>query len=90
MISDGDNDPRYERLSKRFNTDFISGERLYPVENGGRMLQRMLDTFLEQPSSYLMKLDTDTRIHRRFRFMPGGHSGFRNFRVGDSPGEIEA
>jgi hypothetical protein len=72
MISDGDNDPRYERLSKRFNTDFISGERLYPVENGGKMLQRMLDAFLEQPSSYLIKLDTDTRIHRRFRFMPAG------------------
>jgi hypothetical protein len=72
MISDGDDDPRYELLSQRFNIDYMAGERLYPVENGGKMLQRMLDAFLEQPCSYLIKLDTDTRIHRRLRFMPTG------------------
>lgn len=76
MISDGDNDSRYSRLSRRFNTDYLLGERLYPVENGGKMLQRMLDVFLEQPSSYLVKLDTDTRIHRRLRYMPTGRVVF--------------
>lgn len=72
IISDGDNDSRYERLSSQFNTEYRKGERLYPVEHGGRMLQRMFDAFLEQPSSYLIKLDTDTRVHRRLQYTPRG------------------
>jgi hypothetical protein len=76
MISDGDNDPRYERLSCQHKTEYRRGERLYPVEHGGRMLQRMFDAFLEQPSTCLIKLDTDTRVHRRLQYVPRGRVVF--------------
>jgi hypothetical protein len=52
------------------------GERLYTLENGGKMIQRMLDAFLENPSAYLVKIDTDTRVHRRFHHLPEGRMLF--------------
>lgn len=76
IISDGDDDPRYRQLSQRFNAEYTAGERLYTVQNGGKMLQRMLNAFLERPCSYLIKIDTDTLVHRRFRYMPAGPAVF--------------
>jgi hypothetical protein len=76
LISDGDDDPRYAKLARKTGADYRKGERLYPVENGGRMIQRILDVFLEKPSAYLLKIDTDTRIHRRFHYLPTGRIVF--------------
>ena len=72
LISDGDNDPRYRKIACRYKAEYIAGERLYTVENGGRMIQRMFNAYLEKPSDYLIKLDPDTRVHRRFRYLPYG------------------
>ena len=68
--SDGDGDPENHRLAELFDADYREEERLYPVEHGGAMIARMLELFLEQPTRYLLKLDTDTAIDRRFRFLP--------------------
>ena len=76
MISDGDDDRRFARLAERFGAKYTAGERLYGIEHGGKMIQRMFDAFLTRPSDYLFKIDTDTRIHRRFRYLPTGCAVF--------------
>ena len=40
--SDGDHDPRYHELTEKFDIDYREEERLYPIENGGAMVARML------------------------------------------------
>jgi hypothetical protein len=72
LISDGDDDPRFARLARRNRGESRWGARLYPVATGGRMIQRMLRAFLDDPSDFLVKIDTDTRIHRRFRYLLDG------------------
>ncbi len=89
IISDGDDDPRYEQLAERYLADYIAGEALYPVENGGKMVQRMLDAFLTKPSDYLFKIDTDTRIHRRFRYLPKGRCVFGTLEWETSRGQAK-
>ena len=74
LLTDGDDDPRFDRLARRHRAELRRGERLYGVEHGGRMVQRMFEVFLEKPSDFLLKIDTDTRVHRRFRYLPGGHA----------------
>lgn len=76
ITSDGDDDPRYPALAARYQAEYTVGAKLYPIENGGKMVQRMLDAFLARPSKYLFKIDTDTRIHRRFRYLPQGRCIF--------------
>jgi hypothetical protein len=76
VLSDGDDDPRFARLAERFGAEYTAGERLYGIEHGGKMIQRMFDAFLLRPSDYLFKIDTDTRIHRRFRYLPTGCIAF--------------
>jgi len=68
--SDGDGDPRNRELSERFGVDYREEQRLFPVENGGAMIARTLELFLEQPTRYLLRIDTDTAVYRRFHFLP--------------------
>lgn len=68
--SDGDPDPRYASLVRRFDVDCRLEDRLFPANNGGAVVQRMLEIFLERPTPYLFKIDPDTEIHRRFRYLP--------------------
>ncbi|MEJ7711478.1 MAG: hypothetical protein WKF84_16830 [Pyrinomonadaceae bacterium] len=89
IISDGDDDPRYEQLAERYQADYTAGEALYPVENGGKMIQRMLDAFLTKPSSYFIKIDTDTRVHRRFRYLPKGRCVFGTLEWETSRGQAK-
>jgi hypothetical protein len=44
--------------------------RLFGIENGGAVIERMLELFLERPTRYLFKIDPDTVIHRRFKYLP--------------------
>lgn len=76
VLSDGDDDPRFPCIARRFGAEYMAGERLYGIEHGGRMIQRMFDAFLAKPTDYLFKIDTDTRVHRRFRFLPVGCAMF--------------
>jgi hypothetical protein len=66
IMSDGDVDSRYFRLSP----EAYIGNRLYPLEFGGKLIHRMLALYFHFPTKYLFKIDTDTGFHRRFRYLP--------------------
>lgn len=68
--SDGDPNPENEALSEQFNVDYRAEERLFPIECGGAMVARTLELYLEQPTAYLFRIDTDTGVYRRFKFLP--------------------
>jgi hypothetical protein len=70
LRSDGDPDPRFPILAQRHNADFRGESRLFNIENGGAVIERMLEIFFEKPTRYLFKIDPDTVIHRRFRRLP--------------------
>jgi hypothetical protein len=70
LRSDGDTNPQLSILAERYKVDFRGDERLFGIENGGAVIERMLMLFLEQPTRYLLKIDPDTVIHRRFRYLP--------------------
>jgi len=70
LRSDGDPDPRFPILAQRHHVDFYGESRLFGIENGGMVIERMLVLFLENPTQYLFKIDPDTVIHRRFRYLP--------------------
>ena len=70
LRSDGDPDPRFPSLAKRNNVDFRDEMRLFGIENGGAIIERMLVLFLERATRYLFKIDPDTVIHRRFKYLP--------------------
>ena len=67
LRSDGDPDPRLPILAEHHNADFREESRLFKIENGGAVIERMLELFSEKPTRYLFKIDPDTVIHRRFR-----------------------
>ena len=70
LRSDGDPDPRFLLLAEQNNVDFHGEPRLFGIENGGAIIERMLVLFLERPTRYLFKIDPDTVIHRRFKYLP--------------------
>ena len=70
LRSDGDPDPRLPVLAEHHNADYHEESRLFKIENGGAVIERMLELFAEKPTQYLFKIDPDTVIHRRFRYLP--------------------
>jgi hypothetical protein len=70
LRSDGDQDPRFPLVAADHRVDFRSERRLFGIENGGAIIERMLEIFLESPTRYLFKIDPDTVIHRRFKYLP--------------------
>jgi hypothetical protein len=70
LRSDGDPDRRFPILARRNHVDFRAESRLFTIENGGAVIERMLVLFLEKPTRYLFKIDPDTVIHRRFQYLP--------------------
>jgi hypothetical protein len=70
LRSDGDQDARFPPLAGSHQVDFRRESRLFGFENGGAVIERMLELFLETPTRYLFKIDPDTVIHRRFKHLP--------------------
>ena len=70
LRSDGDPDPRFPLLARSNKVEFHQESRLFGIENGGAIIERMLELFLERPTRYLFKIDPDTVIHRRFKYLP--------------------
>jgi len=70
LRSDGDLDPRFPLVAGDHKVDFRSEWRLFGIENGGAVIERMLEIFFEAPTRYLFKIDPDTVIHRRFKYLP--------------------
>lgn len=77
VISDGD--PLIKKsdlLIYKYKVEFFEGENLTGIENGGKLIQRMVELFAKDPTYYLFKIDTDTGIHRRFKWLPWGYGAF--------------
>lgn len=70
VISDGDHDRRYAAFIERHRVEYHLGEELYPLRHGGRIIERMLGCWGAN-TAHLFKLDPDTLVHRRFRWLPG-------------------
>jgi len=70
LRSDGDQDPRFPLLASGNEVDFHEELRLFGIEHGGAVIERMLKLFFERPTRYLFKIDPDTVIHRRFKYLP--------------------
>ena len=70
LRSDGDPDPRFPIFARQNEVDFRAESRLFTIENGGAVIERMLVLFLEKPTRYLFKIDPDSVIHRRFQYLP--------------------
>ena len=88
LVSDGDDDPNLPGLANRYGGELVLGERLFPSSNGGKIVQRFLNVFLQQPTDYLFKLDPDTRVHRRFRYLPTTRSVFGTLESVTSIGQV--
>ena len=72
IITDGDHSPQYAELATLHKCELIRGERLYRLECGSLITQRMIDTYLADSGEYLVKFDTDTRFFRSFNTEPLG------------------
>src|SRR2546423_1713210 len=49
LRSDGDSDPRFDLLARRHRVDFHAERRLFGIENGGAVIERMFVLLLERP-----------------------------------------
>lgn len=70
VVSDGDDDPRLPAICAGFGATFVRGERLFGVESGGKVVERMLDLFLATRADYLVKIDPDSDVRHQLRFLP--------------------
>ena len=70
VLSDGDADFPGDEAERRFGVEYALGENLYGIEHGGRMVHRILEHYLRAPARYLVRLDSDARIDRRFAWLP--------------------
>ena len=70
LLSDGDEDFRSGPFIEDFGVEFVAGENLYGIEHRGALVQRMLAEYLRSPARFLVRMDTDARIDRRFRYLP--------------------
>jgi len=72
LISDGDDDKVWFSLMKKHQTELHFGIRLYETDRGGAMIHRMLKRWADNSTRYLIKIDSDTHVHRRFNWLPEG------------------
>ena len=70
VVSDGDTNPKISKICRKHSVEFHMSEWLYGVEHCGRRHHRMLELFFENPSSHLIKIDTDTKVLRRLESLP--------------------
>lgn len=75
IISDGDLDVYAEDFPLH-RVEFYPCENLTNIECGGKIIQRTVEFFLNAPTKYLIKIDTDTGVHRRFKWLPKGRGMF--------------
>lgn len=66
VVSDGDRNPKIVTICDQFGCEFHMGEWLYGLSHGGQRIHRMLGLFFKNPSRFLVKIDTDTKVCRPF------------------------
>ena len=70
VVSDGDPNPEIKQTCERYSVEFSLRPRLYGVEHGGALVQRLLEAFLSTDADILIKIDPDTDVRRRLSLMP--------------------
>jgi hypothetical protein len=70
VVSDGDPDPEIKQASESHSVSSALRLRLFGVEHGGEVVQRMFEAFLKTDADILVKIDPDTDLRRRFSAMP--------------------
>ena len=70
LIADGDPDPLLDTFVEKYGVEFQRTDRLMLLENGVAYLINRMEQFLKKPTKYMMKIDTDTGFHRRFKYVP--------------------
>jgi hypothetical protein len=70
VVSDGDPDPDIFQACMGHSVSFTQRPRLYGVEHGGELVQKILESFLATEADILVKIDPDTDIRRRFSILP--------------------
>lgn len=83
---DGDDDPQWSNLTTDFGAEVYFGERLFLLEKGGAIVKRAFIHHADDPQQrrFMLRIDTDTEIRRRFTFLPawdyfGTYQKWRNF-----------
>jgi hypothetical protein len=74
VVSDGDSDPLLAPICARYRGEFRLGARLFGVEHGGEIVQRMLEAFLAHDADVLIKIDPDTVVRRQLTLAPAAGS----------------
>jgi hypothetical protein len=72
---DKEADPAPETVEK-YRIDVKHEHGLFAIEHGAALLHYMLGHYLEMPTPWLIKIDPDTIIWRRFRDLPKGMTVF--------------
>ena len=72
LLVDGDhgNLPGYEKLAAEFRAELVSGEHLMAFSSSHLYVERMLRQALRGSERFYFRIDPDTRIWRRFSWLP--------------------
>lgn len=72
LVVDGDADnlPRYETLAREFRATVVRGEHLMQFATNHLYVARLLEQAVAGPERYFFRIDPDTRIWRRFTWLP--------------------
>lgn len=73
LLVDGDtgNAARYQHLGDEFQAQVIAGEHLMGFRTSHLYVTRLLQQALAGPERYFFRIDPDTRVWRRFSWLPG-------------------
>ncbi|MCE9582433.1 MAG: hypothetical protein K8T20_08070 [Planctomycetes bacterium] len=72
LLVDGDpaNLPRYQAIGREFRATVVPGEHLMKLDTCHRYVERLLQQGIAGPERYFFRIDPDTRIWRRFSWLP--------------------
>lgn len=76
VCSDGDPDFDGARAEHEFGAEYVAGENLYAHEHGGRLCHRFVEHYMRAPARFLVRMDTDARLDRRFAYLPGADGAY--------------
>jgi hypothetical protein len=78
LLVDGDaeNVERYQALGREFQTQVIFGEHLMEFQTNHLYVARLMHQAVAGPETYFFRIDPDTRIWRRFSWLPGMSCAF--------------
>ena len=88
LLSDGDTDARLPAFAEKNNAEFSITERLMLTNKGTEFLKNRLAKFMLKPTKFLLKIDPDSGVHRRFRYLPA-YDVFGNVVYGSNIGPKE-